>query len=551
MATIQPTSFTTPMYDYGAELSQIQRRQALAAALQQQGMQQTQDVPTAGPGQFQAQSSPFQGLAKMAEVYAGARQQKKAEEKQRLLAEKAQADLTNVLTNAQKAALGTPGTPLSEDAAGNVTPAQAAIAPNPMAAASLYMQHPMTAPLGQAMAQKEIDNQARQRMLADLMKGGNQPSAAAAGGTAPSYGQPGFAPQGQPNGVFAGMPPQLVALMTSGDPELVKLGTTLMEARKGVAQRPGAPVVNPFTGEIIAQAPPAMPQGIQVTGGPQGFSANVVPGFGQAQEQLRSIPDPSHGLISIKTSSGQEIQLTQPEYLNWQRTGQLPQRFGGSPANQPTPSNPVPAAQPVPQSGFRVPGAPGLGIIGAGQSQQDIIQQARQQAGGKALDEQFAKDYATFVQGGAADSAKQLAQLQDVAKALRAPGANLTGPTLGNIPDTAKNFINPQSVAMRERVEEVVQRSLRAILGAQFTEKEGERLIARAYNPRLSEAENAIRVDRLFTQLNNAFQQKKAAAQYFERNGTLEGWRGKLPSISDFDPDAGSTDRADPLGIRK
>jgi hypothetical protein len=226
-------------------------------------------------------------------------------------------------------------------------------------------------------------------------------------------------------------------------------------------------------------------------------------------------------MIQVKTSSGQDIQLTQPEYLNWQKTQQLPARLGGTP--QP--------GMPRPQGG--------LGTPGMGQTQQDIINQQRQTTAGKSVDEQFAKDYVQFRTGGAQDSAKQLSQLKDVSNALGTKGANLTGPVIGSTPDVIKKVTNPQSIAMRERVEEVVQRSLRAILGAQFTEKEGERLIARAYNPNLSEAENKIRVDRLYTQLQQAFSAKQDAAQYFEKNNTLDGWKGKLPSIGDFDPSSG------------
>ncbi len=144
----------------------------------------------------------------------------------------------------------------------------------------------------------------------------------------------------------------------------------------------------------------------------------------------------------------------------------------------------------------------------------------------------------SFTTGGAQDAAKQIAQLKDVQGALITSPKSLTGPVIGSTPDIALKFTHPQAIAMRERVEEVVQRSLRAILGAQFTEKEGERLIARAYNPNLSEKENAVRVDRLSTQLEQAFKAKQDASAYFQKNNTLEGWKGKLPSISDFDPEA-------------
>jgi len=53
----------------------------------------------------------------------------------------------------------------------------------------------------------------------------------------------------------------------------------------------------------------------------------------------------------------------------------------------------------------------------------------------------------------------------------------------------------------------------------------------------LREAENAKRVDRLIKQIGNAAQAKLDAAQYFQQYGSLTGWKGRLPRLSDFDPD--------------
>jgi hypothetical protein len=172
-------------------------------------------------------------------------------------------------------------------------------------------------------------------------------------------------------------------------------------------------------------------------------------------------------------------------------------------------------------------------------SESDKARLASESSATRAVDDAFSKEYVSWTTGGGADVAKQLGQLNDVAKELGNKGSNLTGPVIGRTPDAVLSVTNPKSIAMRERVEEVVQRSLRAILGAQFTEKEGERLIARAYNPTLGEAENKVRVERLFTQLNQAFESKQNAIQYFQQNGTLKGWKGKMFSMSDFDPEGG------------
>ena len=161
----------------------------------------------------------------------------------------------------------------------------------------------------------------------------------------------------------------------------------------------------------------------------------------------------------------------------------------------------------------------------------------QQTAGRTKLDQDFAKEYSALVaSGGFADITKQINQLQGVSKQL-ANSDTLTGPWIGSAPDWIKKFINPASISAREDVEEVVQRNLRLILGPQFTEKEGERLIARAYNENLDEATNKERVDRLMTQMTDAAKAKIAAAKYFGEHGTLTGFTGKIWTIDDFDFD--------------
>lgn len=152
----------------------------------------------------------------------------------------------------------------------------------------------------------------------------------------------------------------------------------------------------------------------------------------------------------------------------------------------------------------------------------------------EAVDTQYGKDYVEFISGGAADANKALDELSGVIKQLER-GDNLTGPVLGATPKFMKERLAPEAQAAQETVESTVQRSLRAILGAQFTEGEGNRLIARAYNPSLPESENLVRVKRLFKQLQEGFENKAAAARFYEENGTLRGFNGKLPSWGDFD----------------
>lgn len=155
-------------------------------------------------------------------------------------------------------------------------------------------------------------------------------------------------------------------------------------------------------------------------------------------------------------------------------------------------------------------------------------------AGREALDKSYASDYLAWRQGGGSDNAKLVSQLDDALSALES-GRNITDPVLGLVPDKINAIFRPEATDVREKVAEVVQRNLRLVLGAQFTEKEGQQLIARAYNPQLDEAVNAKRVRALVQQIKRATDEKESAAKYFEQNETLRGWTGKQFTIDDFE----------------
>ena len=148
------------------------------------------------------------------------------------------------------------------------------------------------------------------------------------------------------------------------------------------------------------------------------------------------------------------------------------------------------------------------------------------------VDREFGKFYVKhFATGGVHDAIKNLDQLDSVIRRLNAvvegtSEENLTGPVIGQRPDFLSSMVNPAQVDTQNMIEEVVQRNLRVVLGAQFTEKEGERLIARAYNPKLGEAENAVRVQRLVNAMRNTLNPQMKGAEYYEKNNTLAGWKG-------------------------
>lgn len=155
------------------------------------------------------------------------------------------------------------------------------------------------------------------------------------------------------------------------------------------------------------------------------------------------------------------------------------------------------------------------------------------------LDQEFSKDVVSFGTGGFADVQKGIRQLEfaidQLAKSKTAEDGPLTGASPGNTPDFILQFTRPEAIDVRDTVSEVTQRNLKLILGAQFTEREGERLIQRAFDPRQPADVNIRRVNALLTQMKTAAQQKILALEHWQKFGTLRGFRGLLPSVSDFE----------------
>jgi hypothetical protein len=153
--------------------------------------------------------------------------------------------------------------------------------------------------------------------------------------------------------------------------------------------------------------------------------------------------------------------------------------------------------------------------------------------GFKRRDELFAEKALEWDTGGGVDALKQLTQIEDVIARIDR-GENISGGVAGFAPDVVRAFVDPNAQDAKDTVEEVVQRNLKAVLGAQFAQNEGAELIKRAFNPKLSPEINRKRLKRLFTQMRLAGEQRKAMVEFFNTNGTLQGYTGRQPSATDF-----------------
>lgn len=141
------------------------------------------------------------------------------------------------------------------------------------------------------------------------------------------------------------------------------------------------------------------------------------------------------------------------------------------------------------------------------------------------LDTEFAKDYNRWTSGGF-DSAKlELGKLNDVINDLES-GKVVTGPLRSLTPEF---LTSDDRLAARADVTSSVITSLREILGAQFTEKEGERVIKTTWNEEDSPENNARRLRRLVQDLSSQANQKQRKSRFFEQYGSLQGYQAGAP----------------------
>jgi len=165
--------------------------------------------------------------------------------------------------------------------------------------------------------------------------------------------------------------------------------------------------------------------------------------------------------------------------------------------------------------------------------------------GQKATDEAFGKDYAAWTAGGGEqglrNKLKRIADLQAELRSAGSPGT-LSGFFVGRAPTGVRQAVNERSMTLESDARSLVTATLRQILGAAFTEKEGERIFNQSFDPKLSEEANAHNLQRILGEnLTNAAA-RVAATSYYEKNGTLQGFKqdmiadefGKLTHDTEF-----------------
>lgn len=153
--------------------------------------------------------------------------------------------------------------------------------------------------------------------------------------------------------------------------------------------------------------------------------------------------------------------------------------------------------------------------------------------GRKAVDKDYAKDYNDWTSAGRATVEKNLERLRN-AKAALAEDSSLTGSIRGNTPDVIRNFTNEKAIQTRDDVRAAAQGALKATLGAQFTEKEGERIMNQSYNEKLSPEANIEKIDAAIKELETNRENNDRKAVHFQKYGTLNGLNAVTPESNNI-----------------
>lgn len=146
----------------------------------------------------------------------------------------------------------------------------------------------------------------------------------------------------------------------------------------------------------------------------------------------------------------------------------------------------------------------------------------------KGIDQEFSKIAVDYTTKGQAQIEANLENLIEKINILKEGEINVSGPGIGLLPDSAKGIFFPKAASFIGDIRDIVFQSLREKLGAQFTEREGDRLVAAAFNSYLDEDLNIARLERLYTTIVEAAKAKEEAISYFNENRTLKGYKSKV-----------------------
>lgn len=154
--------------------------------------------------------------------------------------------------------------------------------------------------------------------------------------------------------------------------------------------------------------------------------------------------------------------------------------------------------------------------------------------GETARDQKFGREYTDWnTLGGYSAVETQLKILEEAKEALQKNG-DLTGSLKAALIPSGglQSAINPELAAIQQRVELVAQSGgVKKALGSQFTEKEAEAFIRKAFDKNLPPEENIAKIDNAIREVRAGALEKERASRYFEQNRSLRGYTPGKQSV--------------------
>jgi len=150
----------------------------------------------------------------------------------------------------------------------------------------------------------------------------------------------------------------------------------------------------------------------------------------------------------------------------------------------------------------------------------------------KKVDEEFGKITSEYTLKGSAQIKSNLKNLEEKIGILEAGELDVSGPVIGMMGDALMGAIRPDAASFISDIRDIVFQSLREKLGAQFTEREGNRLVNAAFNQYLDESRNIARLQRLYDTIDQAARAKQAAIDYYNEKGTIAGYEAPVFTFS-------------------
>lgn len=145
----------------------------------------------------------------------------------------------------------------------------------------------------------------------------------------------------------------------------------------------------------------------------------------------------------------------------------------------------------------------------------------------KKVDERAAEVVLDWTTGGRNRAKQNVAEFRRIKDELESGRieTRTAGDFMPFVSDEVRKIFNEPAAEAVNDIRAIAFQVLRETLGAQFTEKEGERLMATYFDPQLSESANIKRMDRLANLTEQLVEDKDRLARYMDQNRTAVGFR--------------------------